>query len=83
LTSAADHAGRERSKARSAMAEAITQIQKALELLGSLPDTDDRQSKEFELQLALGGALLRQKAMGPSRLGLTTLGRVMWPSFGC
>jgi class 3 adenylate cyclase/predicted ATPase len=53
----------ERSKARSAMAEAITQIRKALDLLRSLPDTPDRQSAEIELQLALGGALIAAKGL--------------------
>jgi class 3 adenylate cyclase/predicted ATPase len=53
----------ERSTARSAMAEAIVQIRKALDLLGGLPDTSDRQSTEIELQLALGGALIAAKGL--------------------
>ena len=48
----------ERSKARSAMAEAIRQMRKALDLLSQLPDTPKRQRTELELQLALGGALI-------------------------
>jgi predicted ATPase len=48
----------ERSKARSAMAEAIGQMRKALDLLSQLPDNPQRQRTELELQLALGGALI-------------------------
>jgi class 3 adenylate cyclase/predicted ATPase len=48
----------ERSKARSAMAESIRQMRKALDLLSQLPDTPKRQRTELELQLSLGGALI-------------------------
>lgn len=51
----------ERSVARSAMAEAIRQMRKALDLLSSLPDTPERQRTELQLQLALGGALIAAK----------------------
>jgi class 3 adenylate cyclase/predicted ATPase len=53
----------ERSMARSAMAEAITQIRKALDLLHGLLDTPERQRTEIELQLALGGALIAAKGL--------------------
>jgi class 3 adenylate cyclase/predicted ATPase len=52
------HDAGERSKARSAMAEAIRQMGKALDLLSHLPDTPERQRSEIELQLGLGGALI-------------------------
>lgn len=51
----------ERSKARSAMTEAIAQMRKALDLLSHLPETAGRQGTETDLQLALGGALIAAK----------------------
>src|SRR5215472_11618301 len=47
----------QRAVARSAMAEAIAQLTKGLELLTSLPDSVSRQRQELELQIALGRAL--------------------------
>jgi class 3 adenylate cyclase/predicted ATPase len=47
----------QRAVARSAMAEAIAQLTKGLELLTSLPDAASRQRQELELQIALGRAL--------------------------
>jgi predicted ATPase len=46
-----------RAVARSAMAEAIAQLTKGLELLTSLTDSASRQRQELELQIALGRAL--------------------------
>ena len=48
----------QRAVARWAMAEAIAQLTKGLELLTSLPDTASRQRQELELQIALGRALI-------------------------
>jgi predicted ATPase len=48
----------QRAIARSAMAEAIAQLTKGLELLTSLPDSASRQRQELELQIALGQALI-------------------------
>lgn len=59
----------ERSKARSAMAEAIGQLQKGLDLLSHLPDTAERQRSELELQLALGGALIAAKGHAAEETG--------------
>jgi class 3 adenylate cyclase/predicted ATPase len=59
----------ERSKARSAMAEAIRQMRKALDLLSHLPDTPERQRTEIELQLALGGALIAAKGHATEETG--------------
>ncbi|SFQ33173.1 Adenylate and Guanylate cyclase catalytic domain-containing protein [Bradyrhizobium sp. Ghvi] len=59
----------ERSKARSAMTEAIAQMRKALELLSHLPDTSGRQRTETELQLALGGALIAAKGHAAEETG--------------
>jgi predicted ATPase len=48
----------QRAVARSAMAEAIAQLRKGLELVTSLPDGASRQRQELELQIALGRALI-------------------------
>jgi predicted ATPase len=47
--------------ARSAMTEAVAQLTKALDSLATLPDSRERQQKELELQITLGGALLGAK----------------------
>ncbi|MEY9128494.1 adenylate/guanylate cyclase domain-containing protein [Bradyrhizobium yuanmingense] len=59
----------ERSKARSAMTEAIAQMRKALDLLSQLPDAPGRQRTETELQLALGGALIAAKGHAAEETG--------------
>ncbi|WP_051334484.1 hypothetical protein [Bradyrhizobium sp. Ai1a-2] len=59
----------ERSKARSAMTEAIRQMRKALDMLSHLPDTPGRQRTEIELQLALGGALIAAKGHADEETG--------------
>jgi class 3 adenylate cyclase/tetratricopeptide (TPR) repeat protein len=50
------HAGRQ-SWARSAMSEAEAQIKKGLGLLPLLPDDDERDCRELDLQMALGATL--------------------------
>jgi class 3 adenylate cyclase/tetratricopeptide (TPR) repeat protein len=47
-------AGGRRARSRSGNLEAISQFQKALEFLESLPDTPERVAKELESQLSLG-----------------------------
>ncbi|HEX2137496.1 MAG TPA: adenylate/guanylate cyclase domain-containing protein [Microvirga sp.] len=47
--------------ARSATAEAVAQLTKALELLATLPDSPVRRRQELDLQVALGGTLLTAK----------------------
>ncbi|MGY4625394.1 ATP-binding protein [Bradyrhizobium sp. USDA 4486] len=59
----------ERSKARSAMTEAIAQMRKALDLLSHLPDTAKSEGIETELQLALGGALIAAKGHAAEETG--------------
>ena len=59
----------ERSMARSAMVEAIAQIQEALDLLRDLPDAPDRQRTELELRLALGGALIATRGHAAEETG--------------
>jgi class 3 adenylate cyclase/predicted ATPase len=59
----------ERSKARSAMTEAIKQMRNALDLLSHLQDAPGRQRTEAELQLALGGALIAAKGHAAEETG--------------
>ncbi len=49
--------------ARSATAEAVTQLKKGLNMIASLPDAPRRQHQrlEFDLQVTLGGALMAAK----------------------
>jgi predicted ATPase len=49
--------------AQSAHVEAIAHLERGLALLGSLPDTAERDSPEIELQLALGMSSIRAKGM--------------------
>jgi predicted ATPase len=47
--------------ARSAMAEAMAQFRRGLDLLGTVPDTPERRNLELELQVALGSVLMFTK----------------------
>jgi predicted ATPase len=51
----------ERAVERSANVEAITHLTKELELLNTLPDTDERTQQELDLQITLGPALIAIK----------------------
>jgi predicted ATPase/class 3 adenylate cyclase len=55
--------------ARSAMTEAVAQLTKALDALGTLPGSPERHRNELELQLALGGALVAAKGWGAPEMG--------------
>jgi class 3 adenylate cyclase/predicted ATPase len=57
------------SMARSAMTEAVRQLQKGLELLTGLPDGSLRRHQELELQCALSGALVASKGQGAPETG--------------
>jgi predicted ATPase/class 3 adenylate cyclase len=57
--------------ARSATAEAITQLTKGLELIPALPDDAARWRRELELQVALGVALMAAKGWAAPEVGLT------------
>jgi predicted ATPase len=46
---------------RSAMTEAVAQLQKGLDLLKSMPDNSARQQQEFDLRIALGRARIATK----------------------
>ncbi len=48
----------QRAISHSAMAEAVVQLRKGLELLEGLPETDQRWRQELDLQVALGVALM-------------------------
>jgi predicted ATPase len=61
----------QRAVARSAMAEAIAQLTKGLELLTSLPDSASRQRQELELQIALGQALIATQGYAAPTVGET------------
>ena len=58
------HQAGERATRRSAHAEAISHLTKALELLETLPDTPERCQRECKLQLALGLPLTATKGYG-------------------
>jgi tetratricopeptide (TPR) repeat protein len=57
--------------ARSAMTEAVSQLQKGLDLLAGLPDGDWRGQQELDLLLALGRALIAAKGFAASAVGET------------
>jgi tetratricopeptide (TPR) repeat protein len=57
--------------ARSAMAEAVAQLQKGLDQLASLPDNPWRQQQELDLQIALGPALAATKGYSAPDVGET------------
>ena len=61
-------AGR-KSVSRSAMAEAVSQLRRGLDLLPALPDTPKRQRLELELQSALGGALVASRGIAAPETG--------------
>jgi predicted ATPase/class 3 adenylate cyclase len=54
---------------RSAMAEAIAHITKALSLLATLPESTERSEREIDLQIALGGALIAAKGHAAPETG--------------
>jgi predicted ATPase len=51
----------QQAMARSAMTEAVAQLQKGLDLLAAIPDEAQRRPQEFDLQIALGWALAATK----------------------
>jgi class 3 adenylate cyclase/predicted ATPase len=75
-------AGR-RSAARSAMAEAVAQLQKGLEQLALLPDSAERQHRELEFWSALGAALIVVKGnIVPETGHACTRARELWEQLG-
>jgi predicted ATPase/class 3 adenylate cyclase len=62
------NAGR-KSVSRSAVAEAVSQLRRGLELVPALPATPERQRLELELQSALGGALVASRGIAAPETG--------------
>jgi class 3 adenylate cyclase/tetratricopeptide (TPR) repeat protein len=62
------HAGQQ-AIARSAMAEAVAQLNAGLEALYTLPDGTERRGQELDLQVALGGALITAKGYAAQETG--------------
>jgi class 3 adenylate cyclase/predicted ATPase len=59
----------QRSIAGSAMAEAVAQLRRGLEVLQGLPDGPERQQRELGLQVALGRALIPAKGFAAPDTG--------------
>jgi len=57
--------------ARSAMKEAVAQLQKGLDQLALLPDSARHQHQELDLQVALGPALIATSGFAASNVGAT------------
>ena len=57
--------------ARSAMTEAVAQLQKGLDLLKSMSDNSARQQQELDLRITLGQALIATKGWGSPLVGET------------
>jgi len=73
----------QRSAARSAMAEAATQFQRALEQLTLLPDTSERQRRELELRSSLGAVLFAVKGHAAPETGdAYARARELWEQLG-
>jgi predicted ATPase len=71
------------SAARSAMAEAAVQFQKALDQLALLADTPERQRQELELRSALGAALIAVKGVAAPETGQAfARARELWELLG-
>jgi class 3 adenylate cyclase/tetratricopeptide (TPR) repeat protein len=72
-----------RSAARSAIAEAAAQFQKALDQLALLPDTPERQRQELEFCSALGAALRFVKGQAAPETGQAyARARQLWEQLG-
>jgi predicted ATPase len=59
----------QRAIAHSAMAEAVVQLRKGLELLAGLPEADQRWRQELDLQVALGVALMATQGWAATEAG--------------
>ena len=59
--------------ARSAMTEAVAQLQKGLELLTNMPDNSVRQQQELDLRITLKGALIATKGYASPLVGETNV----------
>ena len=59
----------QQSVARSAMTEAVAQLEKGLDLLPLLPQGSQRQQQELDLLMVLGPALMASRGYGAPRVG--------------
>jgi class 3 adenylate cyclase/predicted ATPase len=72
-----------RSAARSAMAEAAAQFQKALDQVALLADTPERQRRELEFRSALGAALQAVKGLAAPEAGdAYARAQMLWEQLG-
>jgi class 3 adenylate cyclase/predicted ATPase len=72
-----------RSAACSAMVEAVTQFQKALDQLELLPDSRERQRQKLEFWIALGAALQAVRGVGAPQTGHAyARARELWERLG-
>jgi hypothetical protein len=65
------HKAGQQAVARSAMSEAVAQLQKGLDQLASLPDNSRREALELDLQITLGPALLATRGYSSAEAGDT------------
>jgi class 3 adenylate cyclase/predicted ATPase len=73
----------QKSAARSAMAEAAAQLQKALDQLELLPETPERQRQELEFCSSLGAALRFVKGQATPEMGRAfARARELWEQLG-
>jgi class 3 adenylate cyclase/predicted ATPase len=73
----------QRSAARSAMAEAAAQLQKALDQLARLPDTPERQRQELKFLSNLGAVLVAVKGFAAPETGqVFSRSRQLWAQLG-
>ena len=73
----------QRSAARSAMAEAAAQLQKGLDQLALLPESDQRRRQELEFWSALGAALRFVKGQATPEMGHAyARARELWEELG-
>jgi class 3 adenylate cyclase/predicted ATPase len=73
----------QRSAARSAMAEAAAQLQKALDQLALLPDTPERQRQELKFLSDLGAVLVAVKGFAAPETGqVFSRSRQLWAQLG-
>jgi class 3 adenylate cyclase/tetratricopeptide (TPR) repeat protein len=63
------HQAAQLALARSAAAEAVAQLSRGLDLLQNLPDGPERDRRELDLQIAMGGASLAAKGWGAPETG--------------
>jgi class 3 adenylate cyclase/predicted ATPase len=73
----------QRSAGRAAVPEAAAQFQKALDQLALLPDTQERQRQELEIQSSLGATLLVAKGFAAPEAGHAyARARELWEQMG-